>query len=367
MIDGALTLLTPGPAGTSKRVRDALLRGDLCHREPEFAELLERIRVTLPRCLHLGGTHETVLVTGSGTAAMEMALIGSVRRGRAALVVNNGVYGERLAQIARVHGITCHEVRNAWTRPVDPGAVRAALAEHDDIDAVACVHHETTTGLINPIEEIGAATASAGQALFVVDAISGTAIEEPDLARVSADVICGTANKGLHGVPGVSFVLLGARAVERVGEVPSRSLYLDAATHLASQRRGEVAFTPAVQACYALDAAIAEYEEAGGFAARTRLYRERAALVRGQFDRLGLPILVGEPFRSNSVTMLRLPRGVLYRALHDELKRRGYVVYAGQGHLSGEYFRICTMGEIPWHRLEELERSLADALAAVTR
>jgi 2-aminoethylphosphonate-pyruvate transaminase len=119
-----------------------------------------------------------------------------------------------------------------------------------------------------------------------------------------------------------------------------------------------VPFTPAVQVCYALDEALQEYFEQGGFAGRTRLYRERAALVRGAFARLGLEILVEPDLRSNSVTMIHLPDAVSYDKLHDELKSRGYVIYAGQGHLSWRFFRICTMGDIPWHRLQALEPAL---------
>lgn len=368
-MDDELILLNPGPACTSQRVKDAMSRGDLCHREPEFGELLARLRAELPSALRLAGTHEALLVTGSGTAAMEMAVISSVRRDRAILVVDNGVYGERLLKIARANGITAYPVApeggdlTRWTTPIDARAVRAALAEHPDVDAVACVHHETTTGLINPIKEIGALLAGTG-VLFVVDAISGTGNEDQDLAEVGADIVCGTANKGLHGLPGISFILCSGKGVERIGEVPPRGLYLNAATYLAGQRKGDVPFTPAVQVCYALDEALREYFEAGGFAARTKLYRERAALVRDGFARLGLRILVEPGLRANSVTTLHLPDAVTYERLHDELKRRGYVIYAGQGRLSSQFFRICTMGEIPWHRLEALEPALEQSLRA---
>lgn len=362
-----LILLNPGPACTSQRVKDALLRGDLCHREPEFSELLARLRKTLPRALNLA--HEALLITGSGTSSMEMAVISAVRENKAILVVNNGVYGERLLKIARANGITAYEVTpggdelTRWTTPIDPQAVRAALTQHPDVDAVACVHHETTTGLINPIKEIGAIVSETG-AVFVIDAISGTGNEDQDLAEVCGDIVCGTANKGLHGLPGISFILCSDKGIARIQEVPARSLYLNAATYLAGQRKGDVAFTPAVQVCYSLDEALKEYEEAGGFAARTKSYRERAALVREGYGRLGLEILVNEAYRSNSVTMLHLPDGVTYQPLHDALKRHGYVIYAGQGRLSSQFFRICTMGEIPWHRLQELEGALEQSIKA---
>jgi 2-aminoethylphosphonate-pyruvate transaminase len=366
-MDDHLILLNPGPACTSQRVKDALLRGDLCHREPEFGELLARLRADLPRALRLPG-HEALLITGSGTSAMEMAVISSVRADRAILVVNNGVYGERLLKIAQANGIVAYEVRpdgddlTRWTTPIDPAAVQRALDEHDDVDAVACVHHETTTGLINPIKEIGALLGA--DQVFVIDAISGTGNEDQDLGEVGADIVCGTANKGLHGQPGISFILCSSKGVDRIQEVPARSLYLNAATYLAGQRKGDVPFTPAVQVCYALDEALQEYFEQGGFEGRTKLYRERAALVRAGFERLGLQVLVKKDLRSNSVTMIHLPDAVSYKRLHDELKSRGYVIYAGQGHLSSQFFRICTMGHIPWDRLAALEDALAQSIKA---
>lgn len=367
-VDEELILLNPGPACTSQRVKDALLGGDLCHREPEFSELLARLREALPRALNLDG-HEALLITGSGTSSMEMAVISAVREERAILVVNNGVYGDRLLKIARANGITAYEVGpegddlTRWTTPVDPEAVRAALDAHPDVDAVACVHHETTTGLINPIKAIGEIVAER-DAIFVIDAISGTGNEDQDLSEVYGDIICGTANKGLHGLPGISFILCSDKGIARVQEVPARSLYLNAATYLKGQRKGDVPFTPAVQVCFALDEALKEYEEGGGFAGRTKLYRDRAELVRAAYQRLGLSVLVKPELRSNSVTMLHLPEGVTYEQLHDELKKRGYVIYAGQGHLSSQFFRICTMGEIPWHRLEELEGALEQSIKA---
>lgn len=366
-----LVLLTPGPACTSSRVRQALLRGDLCHREPEFGELLARVRTGLPLALGLPG-YEAVLVTGSGTAAMEMAVTSCVRAGRAILVVNNGVYGERLATIARAHGITVYEIipdgppLDRWASPASPAAVRAALADHPDIDAVACVHHETTTGLINPVREIGEAAAQA-DVLFIVDAISSAGNEEQDLGQVHADIVCGSANKGLHSLPGIAFLLCSPAATSRLAEVPARGVYLSAANYLAGQRKGDVPFTPAIQVLYALDEALAEFTEAGGLEARVKLYRERACLVRAGFDRLGLRILVPPARRSNSVTAIALPEAVAYDTLHDQLKQRGYVIYAAQGHLAAGFFRICTMGEIPWSRLEQLEDALGAGISAARK
>lgn len=361
-LEEPLVLLNPGPACTSERVRAALGRGDMCHREPEFSAILDSIRSGLVRSLGLADSHEAIVVTGSGTSALEMAAISSVREGRKMLVAVNGVYGERIARIACVNGIEVVEARFPISVPADPAEIVAALGRHPEVDAVACVEHETSTGLLNPVAEIGRAIAGSG-ATFLVDAISSMACEEQELADINADFIAGTANKGLHGLPGISFVLASHAGIERLQAVPERSLYLNAATYLAGQRKGDVPFTPAVQVCYALDEAIQELEEQGGHRQRAADYRARAELVRKGYAALGLEIMIEEPYRANSVTALRLPEGVTYPDLHDRLRQRGYVIYAGQGSLSTEIFRIATMGHLSLDTLARFVADLGDALA----
>jgi 2-aminoethylphosphonate-pyruvate transaminase len=161
----------------------------------------------------------------------------------------------------------------------------------------------------------------------------------------------------------MSFILASPAAVDRLYDVPVRSLYLNAATYLDGQRKGDVPFTPAVQICFAFDEAISEFIDGGGFDARTKLYRERASFVRAGFEKLGLTMPIAPEHRSNTVNLLHLPAGVTYEQLHDELKEAGYVIYAGQGRLAEEYFRICTMGEIAWEDLERLITTLDEVLA----
>lgn len=231
-------LLNPGPACTSERVRAALLRGDLCHRESEFTDLLRGLQRKLRAALGLPPEYTVALVTGSGTAAMEMAVIGAVRPGRALAVVNNGVYGARMVAIARAHGIAVAEVAGPWTAPPPLDELAALLRGRDDLDALAVVHHETTTGLLNPVAEIGRLAGEAGIPL-ILDAISSMGCDPLDAQAVGADIVIGTANKGFHGLPGISFVYLSPRARARVAEVPPRSLYLHLGGYLAPQGRGD--------------------------------------------------------------------------------------------------------------------------------
>jgi 2-aminoethylphosphonate-pyruvate transaminase len=363
-------LLNPGPACTTERVRAALLRGDLCHRESEFSDLLLGLQRKLRAALMLPPETGVALVTGSGTAAMEMAVASAVRPGRALVVVNNGVYGERLVAIARAHDIAVVEVRAPWTVTPPLDELAAVLAERRDIDAVAAVHHETTTGLLNPIAEIGR-LARRAQVPFILDGISSMGCDPLDMQGAGADFLIGTANKGFHGLPGISFVYLSPLGRERVAEVPPRSLYLHLGSYLGPQERGDVPFTPAVQVCYALDEALDELAERGGVPARLADYAARAALIRaGLAERRLEQLLPPDVPRSQAVTAVRLPAGQTYRELHDGLKEQGYIIYAGQGALSAEVFRIATMGELSLATLrgflEALSRALSRSAAGVS-
>lgn len=351
-------LLNPGPVNISDRVRRALLRADICHREDDFSHLMASIRA---RLLQLFAPHgfTPVLVTGSGTAALEAAVSSSVEEGRALAVVVNGVYGERICQIGSSHGIRVVPVRSEWTAPPDLDRLEAALRQDPMIQVVALVHHETTTGLINPVAQVGRLARAYGRS-FLVDSISGLGGEPLDLEAASVDLCVGTANKCIQGVPGVSFVLARHEEMARLRGVTPRSVYLHLPSNWEAQEKGEPLFTPAVQVAYALDEALAELCDEG-VSNRIVRYRAAAALLRDGCARLGLSFLLPEPLRSNTITAFDLPPGLTYSQLHDPLKARGFVIYAGQGPLATRIFRIANMGDVT---LDEYRAFLA-ALEAV--
>src|SRR5207244_13282189 len=162
----AMILLNPGPVNVSPRVRAALGRADLCHREPEFGELQRSIRSRLLQAFAPGGGFTSILLTGSGTAALEAAVTSVLSdRGRLVVVVN-GVYGERIAAMAAAARLPHTVVEGAWTAPPDLRAVERALAA-PDTEAVAVVHHETTTGLRNPVAEVGRLARARGKLVLV--------------------------------------------------------------------------------------------------------------------------------------------------------------------------------------------------------
>ena len=337
-------LLNPGPANTSPRVRQALVMPDLCHREPEFFEVMRDCRRRLVEVLGIAATFDAVLFTGSGTAAVEAALASIVPRERAVLIVNNGVYGERMLKIARAHEIPAQALTYDVTTPVDPADVTRTLRAHPEISHVAVVHHETTTGLLNPVEAVADAAAAEGRRV-IVDAMSSLFGEPLDVAREGIDVVTASANKCLQGIPGISFVLARRSALAALKGRPPRSVYLDLHNHWAMQEQDNTPFTPAVQVLHAMREALLELAEEG-IAERIARYAENARVLRRGMAALGFSILVPEGARSTILTTFRLTPGLAYEPLHDAMKRRGYVIYAGQGDIRTYAFRVANMGTL---------------------
>ncbi len=354
-----MILLNPGPVNVSPRVRAALAGNDICHREPEFADLQERIRLRLLEAFAPGGTFTAILVTGSGTAALEAAVTSVLSERGRLVVVANGVYGERIAAIAAAARLPHAVVGGAWTDPPDLGAVERALAA-PDVEAVAIVHHETTTGLVNPVDEVARLARAHGK-LVLVDSVSGLAGDPLDVEAV--DLAVGTGGKCVQAFPGLGFVLVRRDAMARLAGHPRRSLYLSLPVHHEAQERRTVPFTPAVQLAYALDEALAELLEEG-VANRIRRYAAAAALLREGFTRLGLRFVLPADRRSNSITALWLPAERTYAGIHDGLKKRGFVVYEGQGRLASEIFRVANMGHLARGDFERFLAALEPVLRA---
>lgn len=340
-----MILLNPGPVNLSARVREALQRPDLCHREPEFADLQSRIRERLLAVYGLSGDHwAPVLLTGSGTAAVEAMMASMVRRGERILILENGVYGERMSEIARIHGLEHLRLAHPWGDVIDLDDLERCFKAHPDLRYVALVHHETTTGRLNPMAEVAAWCRGRGIGLLV-DAVSSFGAEKLAFEDWGIAACAATANKCLHGVPGVSFVIARRTALLDF-QGPRRSLYLDLSAYCRLQDEGGTPFTQSVQAFYALDEALSEHAQEGGWRSRHQCYRSRLRIVHEGLAALGVQPYLPESEGSVVLAAFHLPSDLSYAALHDGLKRRGFVIYAGQGPLVERLFRVAVMGAL---------------------
>ncbi len=353
-----MLLLNPGPVTLSERVRQSLLQTDLCHREPEFFDLQDEARRRLVAAYELDPAQwSAVLMTGSGTAAVESMIAGLVPDGGRLLVVENGVYGDRIAQIAKQYGIDHEVVKYEWMQAPDTDGIVARL-DADTFTNVATIHHETTTGRLNDIAALSRACAARSIGLLV-DAVSSFGAEAIDFGNDGIAAVAATANKCLHGVPGAAFVIARRDALAKT---ESRTYYLGIARLAQLQDARNTPFTPSVHAYYALVEALREFEDEGSWRARHRRYADLAEQVRAGLATLGIESVLPADESSVVLRAYRLPAGITYEILHDALKAKGFVIYAGQGGLSKELFRISTMGTVDKDAMSRLIASVDELL-----
>jgi len=339
-------LLNPGPVNVSERVRQALQRPDICHRESDFADLMQGIRekLLLAFAPKVVAQYVALLVTGSGTAAVEAAVTSCIAPGRRLMVIKNGVYSQRIAAIAAAHKIQTAELPGEWDQRFNVEPIPVALRQNNAIQVVAAVHHETSTGMLNPIKEIGAIAKKAGRTLLV-DGVSSLAGEEIDFTACNVGLIAGSSGKCIQGFPGLGFILVRRDIMEQMVNYERRSVYFHLPTYYKEQEEGSVPFTPAVQLYYAFDEALNELLEEG-VANRVARYRKMARIIRNWMRAIRMKFYLREPLWSSSLTAFHLPEGVYYDHLHDLLRERGYIIYAGQAQLAANIFRVANMGAL---------------------
>ncbi|HXI55992.1 MAG TPA: aminotransferase class V-fold PLP-dependent enzyme [Polyangia bacterium] len=352
-------LFSPGPVMTSARVKAALVHRDVCHRDNDYAAVVGRLQQKLRPVFGASDAYETLLITGSGTAAMEMAIASSVPAGKKILLISNGAFGDRLEEIAKLHELPRVVLRYPWGELPDPADLGRALESDPEIAVVAMIHHETSVGLLNPVTAMGR-LCRAREVTLIVDSVSALGGEDLDVQRDCIDICYSSANKCLHSVSGVSFLCVAPQVWPRIEAIPPRVYYLDMKRHrryLAELR--QTPFTPAVSSFFALETALDELSEQGGVAARRDLYRKRALRIRRVFADLGFESLTNTGRESHTISTLRLPDFLTVDALYWGLKARGFVIYNCKGALAERHVQVANMGEIS-------DGTLDSFLAAVT-
>jgi len=347
-------LFTPGPLTTSASVKAAMLH-DAGSRDAEFLAVVRSIR---ERLLAIGGVasgpFECVLMQGSGTFAIESVISSAVPRDSRLLVLINGAYGRRIAQIARVHGIEVETLETAENRKIAPEAVAARLATAPAVTHVAVVHCETTTGIVNPIEAIGAEAARAG-AKYIVDAMSSFGAIPISLGAAHADFLISSANKCIEGVPGFAFVLARRSSLE-TAQGRARTLSLDLFAQWAGlESDGQFRFTPPTHALLAFHQALLELEAEGGVAGRAERYRRNHEVLAKGMAELGFEPYLAPEDQSYIITTYRYPADPEFRfeRFYSQLSELGCLIYPGK--LGQEpCFRIGTIGRLQTSDVDQL-------------
>ncbi len=338
-------LLTPGPLTTSAETKRAMLR-DWGSRDPAFIELNRRVRDRLLALADAAGSHVCVPVQGSGTFAVEATIGTLVSRDGKVVVLVNGAYGQRMARICDTFGLANRSLETPETTPNDPAALDRALGEDGDITHVAAVHCETSSGMLNPIEEIARVTARHGRGL-VIDAMSSFGALPLDAREVRFDALMASANKCLEGVPGLGYALI-REAVLAASKGNARSLSLDLHDQwVAMEGNGQWRFTPPTHVIAALDRALDEHAAEGGVAGRGRRYAENCRILVEGMRALGFETLLADRLQAPIIVTFRMPADPRFefRDFYDRLAGRGYLIYPGKLTVA-ESFRIGCIGPL---------------------
>ncbi|MEG0830130.1 MAG: 2-aminoethylphosphonate--pyruvate transaminase [Anaerovoracaceae bacterium] len=340
-------LLNPGPATTTDAVKYAQVVPDICPREKEFADIMKEMGKDLVKIVHGDlNKYTAVLFTGSGTVNIDACVNSLVPAGKKMLVVNNGAYSARAAEVCRYYHMDHVDLKLSITEPIDVAEVEKALKADPAISTVYCCHHETGTGILNPIRAIGA-MAHKYDKMMVVDTTSTYAMIPIDMEKDNLDFIMASAQKGLMSMTGLSYVIGNTALIEASKDFPTRSYY----TNLYMQydfikNKGEMHFTPPVQTIYATKQAIIEYWAEGEQGKWNRHQSLWEAIYKG-LDRLGFKTIIPKEKQSKLVVSVLYPNdpNFNFTKIHDYVYERGFTIYPGK--VSDlPTFRLCSLGTI---------------------
>jgi aspartate aminotransferase-like enzyme len=353
-----VNLRIPGPTPCPDYVLQAMTRDMINHRGPEFREMLLRITDRLKQIFQT--QNEVLILTASGTGALEASIVNFFSPGDVVLAVSIGEFGERIAEIAEIYG--CSVVRLAFPMgtAADPEAIKKALEDNPAIKAVLITHNETSTGITNDMATISKVVKGFDK-LLVVDGVSSISSIPFHTDEWGVDVAMSGSQKGYMVPPGLAFISVSQRAWAAYKEAKIPRFYFDLGRARNYLERGQTPWTPAVSVFYALDVALEKMMEEGMESVYER-HARIAEKTRTGVKTLGLTLLADERWASNTVTAFKIPEGVDPSALQQQLQSDHEVVLAsGQGSLAGKILRVGHLGYI---RDEDINGVL-DALSSV--
>jgi len=335
-------LLTPGPTMVPERVLEALSRPTLYHRSPEFKEVFLETRQLLKRVLRTEG--EVLILTSSGTGAMEAAVSNLFNPGDSAVVIVGGKFGQRWQELCQTYGVNPVVVEVEWGKSVKVEEVKRAIEENPGVKGVLVQICETSTGTVHDVRAIGELLKGYDDVLLIADGITAYGVYDIPTDQWGIDVAITGSQKALMTPPGLAVISLNGKAQERLEKVRDRSYYFNLRKEIKQQSKGQTAYTTATNLVVALNEALKMIDEEGleNVAKRHQILAEA---TREGVKALGLELLSENP--ANGVTAVKVPAGIdgqeIVRVAREEF---GVTIAGGQEHLKGKIFRLSHMGYV---------------------
>jgi len=353
-------LFTPGPLNTSDAVR-AAMNADLGSRTSTATLLTKHLRNDIAEIAACGDAFSVILQQGSGTFAVEAMLCSFLAENDHVLIAENGAYSQRMAEICRLHRLRHTVLQSNHALPVDLPAMERELVRLGDVTHIAVVHFETALGVLNDMQGV-VSLAARHRCRLLVDAVSTFGALSLDFASGSLVAVAASANKCLHGIPGVAFVIADRSQLGRRTHPTTLSLDLNA-QHRAFETDGQWRFTPPLQVLLALRQAIAEFREKGGTAARYDSYQALASRLIDGLARIGVVPLLPDAFRAPMITTFTIVPGARCNIenLHARLYEQGLVIYPSKHHHANS-FRIGCIGELQPSDIDRLIAAMAELI-----
>jgi len=359
---GDALLLTPGPLTTSKRVKEVMVH-DWGSRDAAFLRINTEVLERLPEIVNGRGTHVTVPMQGSGTFAVEAMLTTFVPPTDKVLLLINGAYGQRAKKICDIakRAYAVHETPE--DTPPDLAEIDKVLQADKSITHVFAVHCETTSGILNPIAEIGTLVERHGRRLLI-DAMSAFGALPLDAAATTFDAVAASSNKCIEGVPGLGFVICRQAALaETKGNATTLVLDLhDQWQNLV--KTGQYRFTPPIHVIVSFHQALTEFWAEGGQPGRGKRYAENGKVLIEGMRKLGFSTLLPDRLQAPIIITFHMPKDpkFVFQTFYDLLKERGYVIYPGKLTVA-DSFRIGCIGRLNADHMRGVLAAVADVLA----
>ena len=356
-----LYLFTPGPVNVAETIRKAICKDDICHREEDFNCLLESIEDKLLKLFEIKETdnYRAVVITGSGTAANE-SILSSVVGDKNILILSNGEFGERLYNISKIHNKNTGILKFNWGDQLNLQKIDTYL-KNNKVDIISMVHHETSSGMLNPIEKIGELS-KIHNTMFIVDCVSNAGAELIDVEKCNISFCSSSSSKAIGSYPGISFVIGKEQEFEKLKDMPVKTTYLNLYKfyHFITTV-SQTPNTPAVHLFFAFEQALLNILEEG-VRNRHNHIKNLAHLLREGMEKLDLKFLIDKEHMCSVLTTVHIPSHVDLNIFKKKLRDKKIIIYDGKGPFKNKVFQVGNIGYITSIDIEFFLDSLKEVL-----